>query len=202
MIDMHTLKYSCNWLLGRLYCSMHGVAFSEGLRPYGCPIILRHKGAVISLGSHVVLNSNPWVNPAGISRKVTLAAMSYGSEIVIGDHTGLSGVAVVAAKSVRIGNHVNIGVNTVIYDTDFHSLDWKVRRTDNGSQAAVAPVVIGDDVWIGANCIILKGVHIGARAVVAAGSVVTSDIPEDSVSAGNPARHIKRVHEGVSRGAV
>lgn len=192
-MKMHTLKYGCNWILGRLYCLVHGVKFAEGLMTYRFPIILRHKGANITLGNQVVLNSDPRVNPAGILRRVTLAAMSYGSEIIIGDHTGLSGVVVFAAKSIRIGSHVRIGVNTVIYDTDFHSLDWKTRREDNSPQGFVSAVVIEDDVWIGGNSIILKGVHIGRGAVIGAGSVVTCDIPEGTVWAGNPAKFIKHI---------
>lgn len=155
-------------------------------------MILRHPKSSIVLGRHVVLTSDPRVNPAGIVRRVTLAAVSYGSEITIGDHTGLSGAVVVAAKSVHIGSHVNIGVNCAIYDTDFHSLDWKTRRAGN-HDAAAAPVVIDDDAWIGGNSIILKGVHIGRAAVVGAGSVVTTDIPEGTLWAGNPARVIKNL---------
>ncbi|MDE2223071.1 MAG: hypothetical protein KGK03_08380 [Candidatus Omnitrophica bacterium] len=126
-------------------------------------------------------------------RKVTLAAMFPGSEIAIGDYTGLSGVVVVAARSVRIGNHVNIGVNTCIYDTDFHPLDWQARRENDQAKVAAAEVVIEDDVWIGGNSIILKGVRIGRRAVVGAGSVVTCDVPEATVWGGNPARFIKKL---------
>ncbi len=126
-------------------------------------------------------------------RRVTLAAANYGSEIVIGDHTGLSGCVIYAAKSVRIGNHANIGVNTVIYDTDFHSMDWQARRDLATPNAAAASVLIEDDAWIGGNVIILKGVHIGRAAVIGAGSVVTCDIPEQTVWAGNPARFIKNI---------
>ena len=192
-MNMHTLKYGCKWLLGRLYCLVHGVKFGAGLRTYGCPIIDRHSSARITLGRHVILTSNPRVNLAGILRKVTLVAMSADSEITIGDNTGISGAVIYAAKSVRIGSHVNIGVNTVIYDTDFHPLDWQARHDNNLSQAAVSPVVIEDDAWIGGNCIVLKGVHIGRRAVVGAGSVVTCNIPEGTVWAGNPARFIKKI---------
>jgi acetyltransferase-like isoleucine patch superfamily enzyme len=192
-MDTHTLKYGCNWMWGRLYCLLEGVKFAEGLRVYGCPLIVRHKSASIILGRQVVLNSDPRVNLAGILRKVTLAAVSYNSEITIGNHTGLSGVVVFASKSVRIGSHVNIGINTVIYDTDFHPLDWQQRRENKITEAAVSPVVIEDDVWIGGNSIILKGVHIGRAAVVGAGSVVTCDIPEGTVWAGNPAKFIKKI---------
>jgi len=190
-MNMHTLKYGCKWMWGQLYCLLQGVKVGEGLRTYGCPIIVRHRSARITLGRHVILNSDPRVNLAGILRKVTLAAVYPGSEITIGDHTGLSGAVIYAAKSVSIGNHVRIGINTVIYDTDFHPLDWQARRDDNAPKVAVAPVVIEDDVWIGGNCIILKGVHIGRAAVIGAGSVVTCNVPQGTVWAGNPARFIK-----------
>ena len=192
-MDKHILKYGCNWMLGRVYCLLHGVKFLENLRPYGFPIISRHRSARIQLGHHVVLNSNPRVNLAGILREVTLVAASPESEIIIGDHTGLSGTVVYAIKSVRIGNYVNIGVNTVIYDNDFHPLDWQARRDNTMNQVAGSAVVIEDDVWIGGNSIILKGVHIGRGAVVGAGSVVTRDIPEGTIWAGNPAQFIKKV---------
>jgi acetyltransferase-like isoleucine patch superfamily enzyme len=190
---MHNLKYGYNWVLGRLYCLACGVKFGEGLRTYGCPIISRHRSARITLGRHVILTSNPRVNLAGILRKVTLVAMFSESEITVGDHTGISGAVIFAAKSVRIGSHVIIGVNTVIYDTDFHPLDWQARHDNKLDDVAVSPVVIEDDVWIGGNSIILKGVHIGRAAVIGAGSVVTCNIPEGTVWAGNPARFIKKI---------
>ena len=190
---MHTLKYGCKWMWGRVYCLVHGIKFAEGLRLYGCPIIHRHQSARITLGRHVILNSDPRVNLAGILRKVTLVAMFADSQISIGDYTGISGAVIFAAKSIRIGNHVHIGVKTVIYDTDFHPLDWKSRRENNLTQVAVSPVIIEDDVWIGGNSIILKGVHIGRAAVIGAGSVVTCNVPPETVWAGNPARFIKKI---------
>lgn len=192
-MDSHSLKYGCIWVVGRLYCLVRGVQFQENLRAYDLPIISRHKSSRITLGRHVVLNSDPRVNLAGILRKVTLVTMAPNSEIVIGDHTGLSGAVVCAARSVRIGNYVNIGINTVIYDNDLHPLDWQARRDNDIAQVAVSPVIIEDDVWIGANCTILKGVHIGSKAVIGAGSVVTCDVPEGTVWAGNPARSIKKL---------
>jgi acetyltransferase-like isoleucine patch superfamily enzyme len=63
----------------------------------------------------------------------------------------------------------------------------------------VAPVVIEEDVWIGTNCMVLKGVTIGRGAVIAAGAVVTKDVPPFTVAAGNPARVIKRIEPHSSR---
>ena len=71
-------------------------------------------------------------------------------------------------------------------------MDSQVRRSSNEGTKS-APVVIEDDVWVGAHCIILKGVTIGARSIIGAGSVVTKSIPADRVAAGNPCRVIKNL---------
>ena len=103
-------------------------------------------------------------------------------------------------EKVSIGNNVKIGGDCIIIDHDAHSLDYKIRnsrvRTPDGTSLDVAnarrkPIVIEDDVMIGTRCIILKGVTIGARSIIGAGSVVTKDIPSDCIAAGNPARVIK-----------
>ena len=81
-------------------------------------------------------------------------------------------------------------------DTDAHSLSYLHRRngiTDMANRID-KEIIIDDDVLVGANTIILKGVHIGARSVIGAGSVVTKDIPEDSIVAGNPAKVIKKIN--------
>ena len=99
-----------------------------------------------------------------------------------------------------MGNHVNIGGGCMIMDTDVHQLDYLARRGEKPANAEdkittvqCAPVTIEDDVWIGANCQILKGVTIGARSVIGAGSVVTKSIPADCVAAGNPCRVIRHL---------
>ena len=70
-----------------------------------------------------------------------------------------------------------------------------LSRSRGGSPAKTAAVVIGEHVWLAANVTILKGVHIGARSVIAAGSVVTSDIPEDCLAGGIPAKVIRKITE-------
>lgn len=86
------------------------------------------------------------------------------------------------SKSITIGEHVYIGEDTSIRDTDSHSIN---------ETPMIAPVKIGNHVWISAGCIILKGVTIGDGAVVGAGSVVTKDIPPHSLAVGCPAKVIK-----------
>jgi acetyltransferase-like isoleucine patch superfamily enzyme len=107
--------------------------------------------------------------------------------ILIGKESFVNcGVWIRAANLVKIGDRCLIGPRVMIMDNDAHELDGDHKA---GGQAA--PVVIKDRAWIGAAAIILKGVTIGERAVVGAGSVVTRDVPDDAVVAGNPARPIR-----------
>ena len=108
----------------------------------------------------------------------------------IGREFAMSGGSLVAADRIIIGNHVTIGANSVLIDTDFHPIEPSARNT--APQAGeTAPVIIEDHVFIGMNCLVLKGVKIGQGSMVGAGSVVSSDIPAGVVAAGNPARVIR-----------
>lgn len=98
-------------------------------------------------------------------------------------------VSITARKRVTLGNDVMLGPNVVINDSNHLFIDKDTPITKQGHTAE--EIVIEDDVWIAANCVILKGVHIGKGAVVAAGSVVTKDVPPYAVVAGVPARQIK-----------
>lgn len=113
--------------------------------------------------------------------------------LTIGNDTGFNGVLIYCQDSITIGNYVKVGGGTRIFDTDHHPVDWQERREPgNGLKAKHASIVIEDDVFIGAGCYIMKGVTIGARSVVAAGSIVTKSIPQNEVWGGNPARFIKK----------
>ena len=96
-------------------------------------------------------------------------------------------------ESLTIGNNVKIGGNCIIMDNDVHQIDHLERRSNKGNVKS-SPVVIEDDVWLGANVTVLKGVTIGARSIIGAGSVVTKSIPADCIAAGNPCRVIKYLH--------
>jgi len=112
--------------------------------------------------------------------------------IVIGEHVGLNGATIAARKKVAIGDNTMIAANTFILDHDGHALWPPSERWSN--PGAAAEVIIERDVWIGMNCIILKGVRIGSGAVIAAGSVVVSDVDSASLYAGNPAKKIKSLN--------
>jgi acetyltransferase-like isoleucine patch superfamily enzyme len=130
-------------------------------------------------------------NRVGLTNPVLLETLGDG-EIEIGDFSGGSAVVISSRAKVMIGKNVKLGGNVRIFDHDFHSLEFSVRKTSNDWKNIKArPIRIGDDVFIGTNAIILKGVTIGDRAIIGAGSVVMKDIPADEIWGGNPARRIK-----------
>jgi len=122
----------------------------------------------------------------------------------VGDYTLLNGALVMSEERITIGSHCLISWNVGIADSDFHPMDPALRRRDavainpyskdrQRPPIGTRPVVIGDNVWIGMNSIILKGVRIGDNSVVGAGAVVSRDVPANTVVAGNPARIVKRL---------
>jgi acetyltransferase-like isoleucine patch superfamily enzyme len=126
---------------------------------------------------------------------VVLATRTAKAVISVGSDCGFTGVTLVAAERIEIGDRVLIGANATVVDTDFHPLGWQERRRDvNGGEHRA--VIIEDDVFIGMNSLILKGVRIGRGSVVGAGSVVTKDVPSDVVAAGNPAQVVRYFRAG------
>src|SRR5207248_11124080 len=121
------------------------------------------------------------------------------------DFTLLNGAIMMAEEKIEIGSHCLISWNVGIADSDFHPLEPAQRLIDAQALAPyfknrpqrpklkTAPVKIADNVWIGMNAIILKGVSIGENAVVAAGSVVSKSIPSNTVVAGNPAVAVRQL---------
>jgi len=122
----------------------------------------------------------------------------------VGDFTLMNGALVMAEERIEIGSHCLISWNVGIADSDFHPLEPAQRLIDAQALAPffknrpprpklkTAPVKIADNVWIGMNAVILKGVIIGENSVVAAGSVVTKSVPPNTVVAGNPAVVVKQ----------
>jgi maltose O-acetyltransferase len=116
----------------------------------------------------------------------------YGKNIQIGDHVYLNySCTILDCNEVRIGHHVMIGPLVQIYTPD-HVLEAEAR---NQGWEVAKPIVIEDNVWLGGGAILLPGVRIGRNAVVGAGAVVSRDVPENTVVAGNPARVIREIEQ-------
>jgi len=179
-------------LRSRLSLAFQGCLVGQDFRSSGAVRIKARAAGTIIIGDHVRLLSGWRSNRVGLSGPVILHTWE-GGIIEIGDHSGASSVVISSRSGVKIGKDCNIGGNVRIYDHDFHALDAEVRRGPRGcDDCATRPITIGDDVFIGAQSIILKGVTIGDRAVIGAGSVVTKDVPADCIAAGNPAVVIRK----------
>lgn len=152
-------------------------------------LFILNKG-IIKLGKSVTFNSSIGSNYVGLFKPCTLAVLNN-AVLEIGDYSGSSGVSIYCSVGIKIGNYVNLGGNVSIWDTDFHPLQLEARRKDLAEEVKKAPIVIEDDVFIGANSIVLKGVIIGKGAIVGAGSIVTKSIPSMEIWAGSPAKFIR-----------
>lgn len=130
-----------------------------------------------ALGQHSVVESYSCINNAV-------------GDVVIGDHTRI-GIHNTIIGPVTIGNHVNLAQGITVTALN-HNFDDTTKRIDEQG-IATKPVVISDDVWIGANAVILPGVTIGRHVVVAAGAVVTKDVPDNTIVGGVPATIIKKL---------
>lgn len=184
-----------NYILTEFIFWNYGVkhkTFKTTGRPY---IMCSRKSKGINIGSMFSMHNGLYGNPIGVNNKCTFIVYDN-AKICIGNNVGISQSALIAHANIIIGNNVKIGGGTCVYTSDFHSLNAEIRRTSADYKLKkIASVTIKDDVFIGAKCIILKGVTIGARSIIGAGSVVTKDIPEDEIWAGNPAKCIKRMNQ-------
>ena len=144
-----------------------------------------------------------------IGSNVTLQGPGLAPEIngyiEIGDYCFISTASLAATEKIIIGNYVYIAAGVTIVDTDFHPIDPALRMRDTIAVSTIgdktrrpqfdsAPVIIEDDVWIGYNATILKGVTIGKGSVIHPGSVVSKNVPAGSVVSGNPAELKKYEH--------
>ncbi len=135
-------------------------------------------------------------------------------DVKIGNNVHLGGVNIICRSKIVIENDVTMAWGITLYDHNSHSIYWSKRQNDNvqcysdyfehngnnvvnkdWSSVVEKPITIKSKAWIGFNVIILKGVTIGEGAVIGAGSIVTQDVPDWSVAAGNPARVVKSVKE-------
>ncbi len=154
-----------------------------------------------SLGSMVSVYKKPQISIKGeahIGEQVriwsvfsrTQIFVNKGGVLKIGKNSRINGVYISANHHVEIGKHVRIAPRTVIIDSDFHKVDD--HFSDEGASQAI---IIEDEAWITMNCMIMKGVRIGKGAVVAAGAVVTRDVPPYTIVGGVPAKVIRKIEQ-------
>lgn len=164
-----------------------GVRLGKGCSFVGHPRFVRFPNSYIEIGPDCRFNSSYNSNLIGVNRPCIISTLADQAELLIGEGSGFSGTVISAAQKIILGRNVRCGANTLITDTDWH---WNDPRTGPN-----APVVIADNVWLGINVTVMKGVTIGENTVVAAGSIVTKSLPANVVAAGIPAKVIKKIIE-------
>lgn len=159
----------------------------------GIPFIRVSRGGGMSIGDNFSMHNGLKGNPIGCYQRCTFI-VDNGAKLIIGDNVGISQSALIAADDIIIENDVKIGGGCCVWTTDFHSLNPMIRASEEDLLCrAKAPTVIMDNAFIGAKSIILKGVTIGRNSIIGAGSVVTKNIPENEIWAGNPAKFIRKL---------
>jgi acetyltransferase-like isoleucine patch superfamily enzyme len=173
---------SCTFYVVTL-ARLRGIQIKSGSSFFGLPKFKKARTARIIIGKNNCFRSSPTSNLIGINRPCIISALEPTSEIVIGDDCGFSGTVIGCFDRIVIGHRVKCGANTLITDGDWHSEDPRSSKP--------RPIVIGDDVWLGVNVTVMKGVTIGENSLIGAGSIVTKDIPPNVIAAGSPCMVIR-----------
>lgn len=177
-------------IINRVVFFIYNVDYGKNIRINGM-ISIYGRGKII-LKDNIIINSHIEFNPIGGQSGVILNTYKSGN-IYIDSNVGMSNVSICSMKSIKIEKNVMIGGNVKIYDTDFHSLNKKYRLSNPDPDIVSKSVLIKEGAFIGGHSIILKGVTIGKNSIIGAGSVVTKDVPDNQIWAGNPIRFIRNI---------
>lgn len=195
-----TLHIKFSPFINKFLFKCKDITFGQNMCILGKVNVINH--GKITIGDNFMMTNGHAINPISSNLQGVFYTES-GGVINIGNNVGMSSTRIWIHDKLTIGNNVNIGACVLIIDTDSHQMDYRMRRKDASdhfckeelqNNIKSAPITIEDDVWIGAHCIILKGVTIGARSIIGAGSVVTKSIPADCIAAGNPCKVIRQLN--------
>lgn len=188
--------------INRILFWLLGVKSGKNLRVFDRFYLTMHPGASLTIGDNFTFSSGDGINPLcrNLRGKIYL---DNNASIVIGNNVGISSACLWVKERITIGDKVKIGGDCILMDTDAHNLDYNIRNSGEIAENGISidtlsanslPIVIENDVLIGTRCIILKGVTVGARSIIAAGSVVTKSIPADCIAGGNPCKVIRYIN--------
>jgi acetyltransferase-like isoleucine patch superfamily enzyme len=162
-----------------------GIRFSSNIKFDGLIKIRRLPESMIEIGRGCYFSNKSRHNLIGINHSCIISTQTREAAISIGNNCGFSGTVIGAFKSIKIGNNVKCGANTLITDGDWHFDDPRTYPPKE--------IIIEDNVWLGLNTIVLKGVTIGENTLIGANSVVTKSIPANVIAAGNPCVTIRNL---------
>lgn len=152
-----------------------------------------HGKGKITLVDNITIMSSVNSNSTSGFNKCHLTSYQN-AEIIIGNNVGMSNVNISSSNKIVIEDNVLLGSGVKIWDTDFHSISYD-KRIHSDLEIKTSPVYILEGAFIGACSIILKGVTIGKHSIIGAGSVVTHNVPDNEIWAGNPAKFIRKIDE-------
>lgn len=176
----------------KIFLKINKVKYGKNITLIGLPVIYKFKSSEITIGNNCTIRSSFLSNLIGLYQRTIIVARESG-EVIIGNNVGMSGTTIYARKSILIGDYCTIGANVKILDNDFHPVDPQARLNEDGSMIKSRDIIIGKNVFIGCNTIILKGTRIGDNCVIGAGSVVSGSFGNNVIIAGNPASEIKKI---------
>ncbi len=171
-----------NFFILRMNAVKHGKADIFGI------LVVNNKGS-IEIGDRARINSSRFKNIIGGDTRSSIV-VKKGAVLKIGSNFRMSNSAIYCAERITVGDNVMIGGSCKIWDSDFHPLDPVQRLQNPNENYNTAPIHIGNNVFVGAGTIVLKGVNIGDNVIIGAGSVVAKNIPAGEIWAGNPAKPI------------
>jgi len=180
------ILYALYTLFQNLKLKWNGVQTCGVVYTGGNLFVNRVKSASITIGKGCRFMSKSWGNKIGLNHPCMLSA-DNNAKLTIGDYCSFSGDTIWCFKSITLGNHVRVGANCLILDGDAHQDDPRSGKNK--------PIVIEDNVWLGGNVVVKKGVTIGRNSVIGMNSVVTKDIPANCIAIGNPCVVIKYFDE-------
>ncbi|GAB2830727.1 acyltransferase [Ferruginibacter profundus] len=183
-----TIFRKIHFLFGKrnlLYALWWGVKTGSNTRFDGKCYFKRYPGSAISIGNDCEFLSRHNSNLIGIDRPCMVSTLTDVARLEIGNNVGFSGTVIGAFSVIKIGDNVRCGANTLITDSDWHPGDPRIGDAK--------PVTIGNNVWLGINVVVLKGVEIGENTIIGANSLVTKNIPANVIAAGNPCREIAKL---------
>lgn len=198
-IALQSLRERFSTTLSWISCLWWGIKLGPQCTFVGRAWFARCRGSTIEIGERCRFLSAATSNHHGINRPCMLSTLCPEAILKVGRDVGMSGAVVCCATRVEIGDRVLLGANTTVTDTDSHPVDYRMRFPVMFGEApeaveteiSSAPIIIGDDVFIGMHTLILKGVSIGRGTVVGAGSVVSRSLPAYCIAAGNPAKPLR-----------
>lgn len=194
---MNSLLIKFSVLINRLLMIFRrNTSIGVGFRMRGYVKWQCHPHSVVRIADNVQIISGVGKNPLGRSQRTSIR-LDENAELQIGSNSGLTNVTIWCRSGLHIGTNVKVGGGVMFLDSNMHSLNYLDRQStvDDLIGTISRPIVVGNDVFIGTGAVIMKGVALGDRSIIAAFSVVTKNVPPGEIWGGNPARLIRKIDQ-------